>query len=42
MFVPMRSDVNEMPICVELRKWPELAQRIRCHAREILNGPLQL
>jgi hypothetical protein len=42
LFIPTCSDVNEMPICAELHKWPELVKGIRCHARERFNGPLQL
>jgi hypothetical protein len=42
VFIPMRSNVNEMIICVELHKWPKLVQGIRCHVRERFNGPLQL
>jgi hypothetical protein len=36
------NDIDEVPVCVELRKWPEPMQCIQRHVRERLNGPLQL
>jgi hypothetical protein len=40
--VCVRSDINKMPIYVELHKGPEPVQSVRHHTREILNIPLQL
>jgi len=42
VFFPTCSDVNEMPIYIELCKWPEPVQGIWHHERERFNGPLQL
>jgi hypothetical protein len=42
VFVSMCSDINEMPICAELRKGPEPMYGTRGHAREGFNGPIEL
>jgi hypothetical protein len=38
MFVSMRSDIYEVPICMELHYWPEPMKDVRCHVREGFDG----
>jgi hypothetical protein len=42
VFVSTCSDLDEVPICVEIHDWHEPMKCVQCHAREGFNGPLQL